>query len=98
VQLHPGAWPLATLGARDRYVDGVRDDVSQVVQLQRALMRHDAAGGPEREPRRDNMLERTRREVAQPIDAATDAFVPAARARGGAACCDPSPPRVPGPR
>src|SRR5450830_333147 len=27
------------------------------------------------------MLERTRREVAQPIDAATDAFVPAARPR-----------------
>lgn len=81
VELDPIASSEAPLGARDGDVDGVRDHVGEVVQLERALVGDDRARVAKRQPGRHHVLIRTRREVPQPIEAATDPLVAASRSR-----------------
>ncbi len=72
VDRDPGLGDQSATLARHREVDSVGDDVGQVVELQRRLVRHDRAG-PLAQPAGDDLLARRGRVVAQPVQPAGDA-------------------------
>ncbi len=77
VEANTGSRTLAALRAWQRDVNRIRDHVGEFVQFERTLVRDNRWAVGQREPRSDDVLVLARGKVAEPIEAAADAFIAA---------------------
>ncbi len=81
MELHAVPQPDTALGARHGEVDGVRDHVGEVVQLQGALVGDDRTRITQWQPADHHVLVRAGGEMGQPVEAAPNVQVAATRSR-----------------
>jgi len=74
MQRDPDRWMESASGARHGHMDGQGDDVGQIMQIERGVVRDSALLRSNGQPGSDDLLEPRRRIVAEAIESTADAL------------------------